>query len=201
MSTYELPLLAKVLDMDAEKPIILLNESTSKKLDAPALSRVHIKNPANQKAITAIVNTTEAIVKPKQIGLFETVGKKLNVRTGDKLLVTIAERPKSIDSIKRKLVGETLNDEEIEQIISDISNNNLSEVETTYFVAGDYNHGFTDDEVVSMVKHMVDTGESLGLSHRKILDKHCIGGVAGNRTSPIVVSIITSCPPSIIFCT
>ncbi|MBN1160172.1 MAG: AMP phosphorylase [Candidatus Diapherotrites archaeon] len=192
MNTYELPLLAKVLDMDADKPIILLNEITSKKLDAPTLSRVRIKNPSNQKVMTAIVNTTETIVKPKQIGLFGSVGKRLNSKTGDKLFITVAEQPKSIDAIKRKLVGETLSDEEIGQIIYDISTNNLSEVEITYFVAGVYNHGFTDDEIVSMVKHMVESGESLGLGHRKILDKHSIGGVAGNRTSPLVVSIVTS---------
>jgi thymidine phosphorylase len=42
-----------------------------------------------------------------------------------------------------------------------------------------------------MTKAMVETGKRLVWPAGKIYDKHCIGGLPGNRTTPIVVAIVT----------
>ena len=40
---------------------------------------------------------------------------------------------------------------------------------------------------------MVDVGETLSWNAYPVVDKHSVGGLPGNRTTPIVVSIVTSC--------
>ena len=40
---------------------------------------------------------------------------------------------------------------------------------------------------------MVETGERLSWSAAVVSDKHCVGGLPGNRTTPIVVAIAASC--------
>jgi len=45
------------------------------------------------------------------------------------------------------------------------------------------------EETVNLTKAMIKTGTKLKFKGKYIADKHCIGGVAGNRTTPIVVSI------------
>jgi thymidine phosphorylase len=44
-------------------------------------------------------------------------------------------------------------------------------------------------EIIYMIRSMVQTGSKLKFSGKKVADKHCIGGIAGNRTTPIVVAI------------
>ena len=44
-------------------------------------------------------------------------------------------------------------------------------------------------EIVNLTKAMVKTGIKLNFSGKYIADKHCIGGIAGNRTTPIVIAI------------
>ena len=47
------------------------------------------------------------------------------------------------------------------------------------------------DEVVSLTNSMVDTGQQIDFG-TDIVDKHCVGGVVGNRTTMIVVPIIAA---------
>jgi len=45
------------------------------------------------------------------------------------------------------------------------------------------------DEIVWMTEAIFKTGKKLNLNKKIIVDKHSIGGIAGNRTTPLVVSI------------
>jgi AMP phosphorylase len=47
------------------------------------------------------------------------------------------------------------------------------------------------DEVVSLTNAMVETGQQVNFGDN-IVDKHCIGGVAGNRTTLLIVPIIAA---------
>ena len=48
------------------------------------------------------------------------------------------------------------------------------------------------DETVALTKAMINTGDVLKLKQRNVVDKHCIGGVVGNRTTMIVVPIVAA---------
>ena len=47
---------------------------------------------------------------------------------------------------------------------------------------------FTDDETIALTRAMASAGEQLRWD-RQIVDKHSVGGLPGNRTTPIVVAI------------
>src|SRR5204863_2338644 len=47
-------------------------------------------------------------------------------------------------------------------------------------------------ETVALTKAMVNVGERLSWPGKPILDKHSVGGLPGNRTTPIVVSIVAA---------
>ncbi|MBU1631941.1 MAG: thymidine phosphorylase, partial [Nanoarchaeota archaeon] len=65
------------------------------------------------------------------------------------------------------------------------------DIEKTYFVAGGFTNGWNAEEIVEMTKAMVKTGKTLKFG-RITLDKHCIGGVPGNRTTMAVIPIIAA---------
>ncbi len=127
-----------------------------------------------------------------EIGLFLEAQHTLGVKTGDVVDITTANKPISIHYIKKKLAGQRLTKQELFSIVSDITNGNLSEIEITYFVAACYLNELSMKEVTDLTYAMVNTGDVLKLPQKIIVDKHCIGGVAANRTSMIVVPILAA---------
>src|SRR5260221_13335846 len=97
----------------------------------------------------------------------------------------------AIEAIKKKLVGKRLSYDEIFAIMDEIANERLGPVLTTYFAAAGFTGGFNDEELHYLVEAMVATGPRL---HFKgiVADKHSTGGVAGTRTTMIVVPIIAA---------
>jgi putative thymidine phosphorylase len=75
--------------------------------------------------------------------------------------------------------------------MDEISHERLGPVLTTYFAAAGFKEGFSPDELYFMTKAMVDTGKKL---HFKgiVADKHSTGGVAGTRTTMILVPIVAA---------
>ncbi len=97
----------------------------------------------------------------------------------------------AIDAIKKKLVGKSLSYNEIFAIMDEIANERLGPVLTTYFAAAGFRQGFNDEELYHLTRAMVATGPRL---HFKgiVADKHSTGGVAGTRTTMILVPIIAA---------
>ncbi len=102
-----------------------------------------------------------------------------------------AQQQLAIDAIKKKLVGKALSYNEIFAIMDEIANKKLGPVLTTYFAAAGFKEGFSDEELYYLTKSMVATGPVL---HFKgiVADKHSTGGVAGTRTTMILVPIIAA---------
>jgi len=98
----------------------------------------------------------------------------------------------SVHAINKKLIGEELTYEEIYSVINDIVKRKLGSIELAYFVASSFAKPYTLDELYYLTKAIADTGEKLVLPHRTIVDKHSVGGLAGNRTTMIVIPIIAA---------
>lgn len=127
-----------------------------------------------------------------EIGLFLEAQYVLGVKTGDIIEILSEKKPLSILYIKKKLEGKRLGKDELYAIINDITEGNLSEAEITYFVAACYLHELNMTEITHLTYAMVETGEQLKLHQHIIVDKHCIGGVAANRTSMMIVPILAA---------
>ena len=50
----------------------------------------------------------------------------------------------------------------------------------------------TAREMVALTRAMIDAGERLAWPDAPVVDKHCVGGLPGNRTTPIVVPIVAA---------
>ncbi len=182
---------AKVLDITTGKLIAIMNKKDARELGLQPMERVEITNKKTRKSVNVVVDVTDSMIKPDEIGVFKEMQKILGVKTGTMLQVQASKKPKSVDYIKKKLDGNKLTDDELREIVEDIASNNLSEIEATAFVCSVYMHGFDLDETVAMTKALISNGKKLELKNKKILDKHSIGGVNG-RATMIVVPIIAA---------
>jgi len=172
--------------------LVILNKKDADKLDLHALDRVIIKRLKSGRRITAAIDISTKGLKSGEIGFFDEIVKRLKVDEGVSVGVSIAKRPKSIDFLRKKLNGGSLNKKEIFEIMKDITENNLSQVEISYFVAGCFTHGLNFRETINITRATVNVGYKLKLNKKIILDKHCIGGVPGNRTTMVVIPIVAA---------
>jgi len=185
----------KVKDVDIATGSILvaiLNEKDAQELDIHAKDRIKIKKGKKVETVVVDVAESKKAVPPGSIGVFEEVIDSLKLRKGEYVEIIPARRPLSIEYIKKKLDGKKLNKEEINQIVWDIVHNKLNEIELTYFVAACYTNTLTTDETTMLTEAIAYHGNILKLKKYPIIDKHCIGGVAGNRTTMIIVPIVAA---------
>lgn len=177
---------ARHLKWSTGRPIVFLEEETAKSLGAFVGNRLLIKN---KKELGVVVDITKGVIRPDEIGLSKEVNAILKTFPGEKLDARLLPSRKSDEYIRKKFNGEKLTEEEIQTIVLDIVQNNLTEVEIAYFVSGQKLNGMDNEEVYYLTKAMIETGQELDFGKLVISDKHCIGGVAGNRTTPVLVSI------------
>ncbi|HLD40321.1 MAG TPA: thymidine phosphorylase family protein [Candidatus Nanoarchaeia archaeon] len=184
----------RVKDMDIASGgvlVAILNEKDAKKLDLRSADRILVKY--NSKSITCILDISESkrTVPEGSIALFEEVLNRLDAKRGSMVEVKFTGKPESVAHIRDKLLGKELNNTELYHITDDITHDRLTDIEKTYFVAASFTHGLSVKEIIGLTKAMVQTGKTLKFSGIT-LDKHCIGGVPGNRTTMIVIPIIAA---------
>ncbi|MBI2611815.1 thymidine phosphorylase [Candidatus Gottesmanbacteria bacterium] len=97
----------------------------------------------------------------------------------------------AINTIKKKLLGKKLTYKEIYNLMDELSHERLGPVLTTYFVAAGFREGFTNEELYFLTRAMSETGMKLKFKGI-VADKHSTGGLAGTRTTMILVPIIAA---------
>jgi AMP phosphorylase len=177
--------------------IAILNHIDAKKLDLQALDRIKIKHGKREIVAAADISESKEI-KPGQIGLFKELIEELKIKKQTNLKVLPTTIPKSVDYIKKKLDKKILTKQEIDTIIKDLVNNELTEIELTYFVSACYLNGLNDKETKNLTEAVVKHGEKLNINRKIIADKHCIGGIPNNRTTMLLVPIISAAGLTII---
>jgi AMP phosphorylase len=180
----------KTSDWSAGLPVAMINKKMAEKLGVHAGDRIIIKTYSkNPKEMITILDTSETFVKKGFVAISTEIKKRLNLREGQRINVAYSDAPESVLFIKEKINGRELSDEKIKSIIRDVVNNSLTEPEVAVFVSAMYRNGMTFKETISLINAILVSGKTLKFRNKYVVDKHCIGGVAGNRTTPLVVSI------------
>ena len=185
----------KVKDMDIATGGILraiLNEEDARKFDLYPEDRILLKK--GKITVTAVVDVAESkkAVPPGKVGLFEEVLDKLKAKPNDNLEILPQEKPRSIALIKKKMDKFTLTPKEIDYIVKDIVNGELTDIELAYFVGACYTRDMSMKEIVALTRSTVNNGGKLKFNKKIVIDKHCSGGVPGNRTTMILVPILAA---------
>jgi thymidine phosphorylase len=109
--------------------------------------------------------------------------------------VTISHPPplESMSAVRGKVYGKRFDSPSLKQIISDIEGSRYSDIELSAFLTACAARPLARDEICALTQAMVDVGDRIEWNKRPIMDKHCVGGLPGNRTTPIVVAIVAAC--------
>jgi len=188
-----MPYYLKIKKLDiktGQSEIVLLNAEEAIRYGIKAGDKVKVTWPNH--SVIAEANTTHKRVKLGQIGFYKDIWENIKIAPNTIAEIEFLERAKSIQAIKKRLLGKKLKYEDFYQIFSDIAKGILTRTETTYFVASSFIHDYSDEELYFMTKAMAETGEMLKFNSKIVADKHSVGGLAGNRTTMVAIPILAS---------
>ena len=157
-----------------------------------ALSKIEIS--VNSHKVLAVLNVVDdnSIVNPGELGLSEQAYEQLNIAEGSTVTVDHAEPPKSMDAVRRKINGERISQEDFDNIARDIAETRYSKMEMAAFLVATGQNNLDRDELLFLTRAMLNSGERMNWHEALVADKHCIGGIPGNRTSMLVVPIVAA---------
>ena len=180
------------LDTGRENIVIISRRSKALRPEIfRGFSRVELRRNSKILLATLLITDDDALVGPDAIGLSEPAFRRFAEPAGSLVTVTPAASPDSLDAVRGKIRGRTLSAAEIGAIIDDLTHYRYSDVEIAAFLIS--SAGFmTSDELLALVGAMARAGTQLRWNNPIVVDKHCIGGIPGNRTSMVIVPIVAA---------
>lgn len=199
MSTNELHqrsnnLRVRCMDLDTrDKPIAILRKDSpvcrSEGFDAHA--RVRLES-LHDTVIATLFQTGAEMLAPDEIGLSTAAWKALQVRDGQDVHVSHPRPLESISSVRGKVHGESLRACEFGAIMRDVVKGRYDDIQLAMFLTAIAARELDEDELFGLTDAMIGVGERLQWKHPMRLDKHCVGGLPGNRTTPLVVAMVAA---------
>lgn len=154
-------------------------------------SRVELRINSKVLLATLLLTDDDSLVGPHDLGLAEPAFRRFGEPAGSYVTVTPAMQPESLDAVRAKIQGHTLSDANIHSIIDDVVNYRYSDMEIAAFLISSASF-MTSSELLALSHAMAQAGTQIKWNKPIVVDKHCIGGIPGNRTSMIVVPIVAA---------
>jgi thymidine phosphorylase len=157
-----------------------------------AHTRVRISH-GSRSIIATVYHVTDGLVALDEAGLSDVAWNSLEL-TGDEEIAISHPRPlESLARVRAKLYGNRLGQQSFHEIIDDIVAGRYSDIHLSSFLTACATNGLDTPEIVALTHAMIDAGDRLQWDSSPVMDKHCVGGLPGNRTTPIVVAIVAAC--------
>ena len=156
-----------------------------------ALTRVELEVEGRRLIATLNVVVGD-LLSPDEVALSEAAWTALQARPGSFATIRHADPAESADALRAKVFGAKLDQAQFDALMRDTVANRLSDLELAAFVTACAGTRLDIEETTALTRAMVGVGQRLDWGEGLVLDKHCVGGLPGNRTTPIVVAIVAA---------
>lgn len=186
---------AKRIGIDTYREPVIFLTATSAVCCAEgwtAHARIDVSHRDRSVAATLHV-VNNGLLGEDEAGLSNAAWDWLGLSIGDMVRLSHAAPLESLAAVRAKVFGRTVSSTEIAAIVRDVVAGRYSDIELAAFVTAFAGPTVDLGETVALTRAMIDTGERLYWGRATVVDKHCVGGLPGNRTSVILVPIIAAC--------
>lgn len=156
-----------------------------------ALRKIEVSCGGRMILATLMICDDASIVGPDELGLAAPAFRRMRAAAGDNATIAQAAPPRSLDAVRKKIYGGEMSASDIREIIDDVAAFRYSPMEIAAFLVASASF-MTSAEVLALTDAMTRVGARLEWPGKMIVDKHCIGGVPGNRTSMVVAPIVAA---------
>lgn len=142
--------------------------------------------------IATLYQVTSDLISPGEVALSESAWARLGLEDGAIVAVSHPDAVESMAHVRSRIHGQALPDTALRAVIADVVDGRYSDVELSSFVTACAARPLDDREILALTKAMVDVGDRLSWTSETVVDKHSVGGLPGNRTTPIIVPIVAA---------
>jgi thymidine phosphorylase len=180
------------IDTNREPVAYLPRHSTAcRPEDFQALAKIELRGAGRHILATLNIIDHDDLLAADEVGASDQAFALLGLPDGAAIDIEQAMPPKSLDAVHAKIRGAELSRVQIDGVIHDIAAMRYSRMEIAAFLVACASF-LSTGEVLNLTRAMESVGSRLSWPGEIIVDKHCIGGVPGNRTSMIVVPIVAA---------
>jgi len=156
-----------------------------------ALTRVSMR--IDHRELIATLNVVVSDILPHDsVALSEAAWNAIQPEPDAMATFHHPEPPRSAGALRAKVFGQRLQESDYLALMQDTVQNRLSDIELAAFVTACAGERLDHGETTAFTRAMIAVGDTLDWGEGPVMDKHCVGGLPGNRTTPIVVAIIAS---------
>ncbi|WP_374568141.1 thymidine phosphorylase family protein [Ideonella sp.] len=157
-------------------------------------AQAQVEVVVNGTVVPAILHRVEGDwLAHDEAALSEAAWELLGLEGGEDVVVRHASPIESLRFLRAKVYGAKLDYASMHALIEDISRGRVSDLHLAAFVTACSGGRLDLGETVALTRAMVDVGERIRWPMAPVMDKHCVGGLPGNRTTLIVVPIVAAC--------
>ncbi len=188
-------MLATRLQLHAQDQAIALMRTDCDVCRAEGLSaRSQILISAGGREVLALLYQVDnPMLAPGQVALSEAAWRALGIEDGDRVEVSHPPVLESLAGVRRRIHGGRLDAADLSAIVRDVAAGRYSDVQLAAFLTATATPPLDDQETIALTRAMVESGERLRWPAAIVVDKHCVGGLPGNRSTPLVVAIAAAC--------
>lgn len=176
-----------------QEPIVYMRQDChvcrSEGFDAHSRVRITTNSGSTIATLNVVINGS---LSHQEVGLSESAWRRMASQEGDKATIRHARPADSMSAVRAKMYGVKFTEESALEVVNDIVRGGYSDIELAAFVSSCAGSRLDTNEITALTHAMVGAGERLHWQDSVVLDKHCVGGLPGNRTTPIVVSIVVA---------
>ena len=189
------PLLLRRLGIDTyTDPVIYMSSDCDVCRAEGFAARSRVKVVLGSRSLIATLNVVRAgLLAPDEASLSEFAWRMLHAEEGSRIHVSHPAPMTSESRLRAKAYGERLSRADMDLIIGDIVHGLYSDVHLAAFVTAGAGDRLDEAETLALTNAMVAAGERICWDRPVVADKHSVGGLPGNRTTPLVVAIAAAC--------
>lgn len=189
------PLKARRLGIDTHhEPTLFLRADSpicrSEGFDS--LSRIRVTSEGRH-IIASLNMVCSDLLAADQVGFSESAWQRLELHDNAEVWLSHPRPVQSLSHVRAKVYGHELDALQLQSIVNDIVEGRYADVHLAAFITACGDDALNDKEITALTDAMVKAGSRIDWGLDQVIDKHCVGGLPGNRTTPIVVSILTAC--------
>lgn len=157
-----------------------------------AQSRIRITTHVGTITATLVLVCSD-LLSHQEVGLSEAAWRLLGEpEDGTEVHFHHAVPVESMSVVRGKLYGQKFTESSAAAVIDDIRGGRYSDIQLAAYVTACAGDRLDASETIAITKAMVNVGKRFEWGDIEVLDKHCVGGLPGNRTTPIVVAIVAA---------
>ncbi|MFZ5548153.1 MAG: thymidine phosphorylase family protein [Pseudomonadota bacterium] len=177
-----------------QEPVVYMRDDCPVCRSEGFTAQTRLEIALNGRRVIATLNIVSGgWLRHGEAGLSESAWAALGAADGTLLAVSHAPPLESLSHLRAKVYGHRLGAAAFSEVIRDVAAGRYSDLHLAAFVTACAGDGLDVDETVALTRAMVDVGERLDWGRTPVVDKHCVGGLPGNRTTLLVVPIVAAC--------